>query len=167
MCHFGLGRAASGGACLDEIAAGGDEQSSDDRARLQRAEIVQQQYAKAEGTYRAARALVLTEAMERRESDARSRRSPLVGTRQPLVDRLAMARMLTWVGHDGRALSRYKIGLARGSSRRQRCSEVDRDMHAEHQHIVASPPVYGALGRELAGLATVIAWMFLDLVPGT
>jgi hypothetical protein len=39
-----------------------------------------------------------------------------------------------------------------------------RDMHAGTQHIIASPPVYQAVGRELAGLADGHQWQFLNLV---
>jgi hypothetical protein len=39
-----------------------------------------------------------------------------------------------------------------------------RDMHAGTQHIIASPPVYQAVGRELAGLAEGHQWQFLNLV---
>jgi hypothetical protein len=42
-----------------------------------------------------------------------------------------------------------------------------RDMHAGTQHIIASPPVYQAVGRELAGLAEGHSWQFLNLAePG-
>jgi hypothetical protein len=37
-------------------------------------------------------------------------------------------------------------------------------MHAGTQHVVASPPVYRAAGRELAGLAEGHTWVFVDLV---
>jgi hypothetical protein len=39
-----------------------------------------------------------------------------------------------------------------------------RDMHAGTQHITSSPPVYAAVGRELAGLAKGKKWVFLNLV---
>ena len=39
-----------------------------------------------------------------------------------------------------------------------------RDMHAGTQHITSAPPVYGAISRELAGLAPDRTWVFLDLV---
>jgi hypothetical protein len=39
-----------------------------------------------------------------------------------------------------------------------------RDMHAGTQHVVVSPPVFRALGRELAGLANGQQWRFLELV---
>ena len=39
-----------------------------------------------------------------------------------------------------------------------------RDMHAGTQHLIASPPVFRALGRELAGLAPKATWRFVDLI---
>ena len=38
-----------------------------------------------------------------------------------------------------------------------------RDMHAGTQHVVASPPVFAAIGRELAGLVDPAKWQFLNL----
>ena len=40
-----------------------------------------------------------------------------------------------------------------------------RDMHAGIQHVTSSPPVFQAIGRDLAGLAPGSEWRFLDLVP--
>jgi hypothetical protein len=37
-------------------------------------------------------------------------------------------------------------------------------MHAGTQHLIASPPVFRALGRELAGLAPKASWRFVDLI---
>jgi hypothetical protein len=37
-------------------------------------------------------------------------------------------------------------------------------MHAGTQHITSAPPVYAAIGRELAGLAKGKKWLFLNLV---
>ena len=39
-----------------------------------------------------------------------------------------------------------------------------RDMHAGIQHVTSSPPVFQAIGRDLAGLARAPQWKFLDLV---
>jgi hypothetical protein len=38
-----------------------------------------------------------------------------------------------------------------------------RDIHAGTQHLVTSPPVYKAVGRELAGLAPDKHWVFVEL----
>jgi hypothetical protein len=37
-------------------------------------------------------------------------------------------------------------------------------MHAGTQHVTSAPPVFRAIGRELAGLAPGKKWVFLDLV---
>jgi hypothetical protein len=37
-------------------------------------------------------------------------------------------------------------------------------MHAGTQHVTSSPPIYQAMGRELAGLAQGEHWVFLNLV---
>ena len=42
-----------------------------------------------------------------------------------------------------------------------------RDMHAGTQHITSSPPVFQAIGRDLAGLAPNAEWRFLDLVSAS
>ena len=46
----------------------------------------------------------------------------------------------------------------------QSIQRLFRDMHAGTQHITSAPPVFRAVGRELAGLAEGKAWVFLDLV---
>jgi indole-3-acetate monooxygenase len=38
-------------------------------------------------------------------------------------------------------------------------------MHAGTQHIMPSPPVIQAVGKELAGLAEGQRWFFLGLAP--
>jgi hypothetical protein len=51
------------------------------------------------------------------------------------------------------------LGLRSGTIQR-----LFRDMHAGTQHVVASPPVYQAVGRELSGMAEGHTWQFLTLV---
>ena len=69
---------------------------------------------------------------------------------------------VTWAAHDA-AMFVYKsagtTGLRAGTIQR-----LFRDMHAGTQHLVASPPVFRAIGRELAGLAPNATWRFIDLV---
>jgi hypothetical protein len=69
---------------------------------------------------------------------------------------------VTWAAHDV-ATFVYKsagtTGLRAGTIQR-----LFRDMNAGTQHVVASPPVFRALGRELAGLAEGQKWRFLELV---
>jgi alkylation response protein AidB-like acyl-CoA dehydrogenase len=159
MCHSGWA-CGIGRRVLDEIAAGAKSKLGRS-GTLATSESFHQQYAKMEGTYRAARALVY-EAWN--DVKATLDRGDRLSTRQHTLMRLAMAHV-TWSAHEA-ALFAYKsagtVALRAGTLQR-----LFRDMHAGTQHIVASPPVYGALGRELAGLAEGQRWMFLDLVPGT
>jgi alkylation response protein AidB-like acyl-CoA dehydrogenase len=121
-------------------------------------ESFHEQYAKAEASYRAARALVfetwagVKETLERGE--------PL-SVRQQTLTRLAMAN-ITWACHDVSEFVYKSAGtLALRSGTIQR---LFRDMHAGTQHITSAPPVFRAAGRELAGLAEGKTWVFLDLV---
>jgi alkylation response protein AidB-like acyl-CoA dehydrogenase len=118
----------------------------------------QEEYAKAEGRFRAARALVyetwndIVASLERNE--------PLT-VRQHSLMRLAMANV-TWSAH-GAAEFAYRAagttGLRSGTIQR-----LFRDMHAGTQHVTSSPPVFQKIGRELGGLAEGERWLFLDLV---
>jgi alkylation response protein AidB-like acyl-CoA dehydrogenase len=156
MCHSawacGIGRRI-----LDELA--GNVRSRGGRAGTQAtSESFLEQYAKAEGTYRAARALVYEVWSEVWQLLERGERPSL---RQQSVIRLAMAHV-TWAAHDV-ALFVYTsagtTGLRAGTIQR-----LFRDMHAGTQHLIASPPVFRALGRELAGLAPNATWRFVDLI---
>ena len=155
ICHGGWA-CGIGRRLLDEIAA--NVRARGGRAGTQStSESFQEDYAKAEGTYRAARAFVyetwshVTATLERGER---------LSVRQHTLMRLALAHV-TWAAHDV-ALFAYKsagtTGLRAGTIQR-----LFRDMHAGTQHVVASPPVYRAIGRELAGLAPDKAWRFLEL----
>jgi len=50
--------------------------------------------------------------------------------------------------------------------RQARVSDIDavRDMHAATQHLLVSPVVFRAIGKELAGLATTQRWVLAGLV---
>jgi hypothetical protein len=75
--------------------------------------------------------------------------------------RLALAHA-TWSAHDVAQFVYKSTGthaLRAGTIQR-----LFRDMHAGTQHVTSAPPVYKAIGRELAGLAEGQAWRFLDLV---
>jgi alkylation response protein AidB-like acyl-CoA dehydrogenase len=156
MCHSGWA-CGIGRRLLDELAAyvrtrGGRSGSQST------SESFLEQYAKAEGTYRAARALVYEVWSEMAHLLDRDER-PSVRL-QSLV-RLAMAHV-TWASHDV-AMFVYTAagttGLRAGTIQR-----LFRDMHAGTQHLIASPPVFRALGRELAGLAPKASWRFVDLI---
>jgi alkylation response protein AidB-like acyl-CoA dehydrogenase len=125
---------------------------------LASSEAFHEQYAKAEGTYRAARALLYETWRDAKETLDRGDR---LTVRQNSMTRLALAHA-TWACHDV-AQFVYKtagtIALRSGIIQR-----LFRDMHAGTQHITSAPPVIRAAGRELAGLAEGKKWVFLDLV---
>jgi alkylation response protein AidB-like acyl-CoA dehydrogenase len=159
MCHSGWA-CGIGRRLLDELA-------SNVRARGGRAgtqstsESFLEEYAKAEGTYRAARALVFETWNEVKRALERGDKPSV---RQQTLMRLAMAHV-TWAAHDVAAFvykSAGTTGLRAGTIQR-----LFRDMHAGTQHVVASPPVFRQIGRELAELAPGQSWRFLELVPGS
>jgi alkylation response protein AidB-like acyl-CoA dehydrogenase len=157
MCHSawacGIGRRV-----LDELA----KQVRGKVGRtgtLATSEAFHQQYAKAEGTYRAARALVY----ESWDDAGRTLdRGDHLSTRQHTLIRLAMAHA-TWSSHAAAMFAYASAGtMALRSSTLQR---LFRDMHAGIQHVTSAPPVFQAIGRDLAELAPGSEWRFLDLVP--
>jgi indole-3-acetate monooxygenase len=156
MCHSGWA-CGIGRRLLDELAS--YVRTRGGRTGTQSAsESFLEQYAKAEGTYRSARALVyevwgeMSQLMERGERPS---------VRLQSLVRLAMAHV-QWASHDV-AMFVYAAagttGLRAGTIQR-----LFRDMHAGTQHLIASPPVFRALGRELAGLAPKATWRFVDLI---
>lgn len=118
----------------------------------------QQGYAKAEGTYRAARALVHESWGDIQET---LKKGSDLTTRQQSVMRLAMTHA-TWAAHEVASFVYKHSGTA--ALRASTIQRLFRDMHAGTQHLVASPPVFGAIGRELAGLLEKPRWQFLELV---
>lgn len=125
---------------------------------LAESEAFHQDYARAEATYRSARALVHETWHGVSESLAEGR--PLT-TRQQTLMRLGMAN-ITWSCHEVAEFA-YKaagtVALRAGTIQR-----LFRDMHAGTQHITSAPVVFKGAGRELAGLAPGRKWVFLDLV---
>jgi alkylation response protein AidB-like acyl-CoA dehydrogenase len=116
-----------------------------------------EQYAKAEGKYRAARALV-NDAWG--SAKASLDRGGKLDVRQHTLLRLALAH-LTWSCHEVAEFvytSTGTVALRDGTIQR-----LFRDMHAGTQHITSAPPVIRNAGRELAGLAEGKKWVFLDL----
>jgi len=156
MCHSGWA-CGIGRRLLDELAA--NVRARGGRAGTQStSESFLEQYAQAEGTYRAARALVYE---TWRDVWSTVERGDKASVRQHTLLRLAMAHV-TWAAHDVAAFvykSAGTTGLRAGTIQR-----LFRDMHAGTQHLVASPPVFRAVGRELAGLAEGHSWRFLELV---
>jgi len=116
-------------------------------------------YAKAEGTYRAARALIgetwadVQQTLERGDK---------LTVRQHTLIRLALTHT-TWAVHDV-CMFVYKSG-GTTALRSGRIQRLFRDMHAGTQHVTSSPPVIQAVGKELAGLAEGQRWFFLGLAP--
>ncbi|HEX6997908.1 MAG TPA: acyl-CoA dehydrogenase family protein [Gammaproteobacteria bacterium] len=156
MCHsgwaLGIGRRI-----LDELMA----LVRSKRGRpgsLATSESFLEQYAKAEGTYRSARALVFEAWNDAKETLDRG--DPL-SVRQHSLLRLAMAHV-TWSSHEVATFAYKTAGTT--ALRAGTLQRLFRDMHAGTQHLVASPLVYRSLGRELAGLADGQMWRFVELV---
>ena len=155
MCHSGwacgIGRRA-----LDELAAG--VRAKGGRAGTQASsESFQESYAKAEGAYRAARALVYETWADVEDTLAGGGK---LSVRQQTLLRLAMTHV-TWAAHAAVSFA-YQAG-GTNALRASTLQRLFRDMHAGTQHVVASPPVFQAIGRELAGLAEGASWQFLSL----
>lgn len=156
MCHSGWA-CGIGRRLLDEMA-----QSVQARGGLDSpqgaSDSFQQNFAKAEGTYRAARALVFEVWNDVKKT---LDRGEALTTRQHTMIRLAMSHV-TWAAHDV-ATFVYTAG-GTNALRAGRIQQLFRDMHAGTQHLVASPPVFAAIGRELSGLVKDANWQFVNLV---
>ena len=156
ICHSGWA-CGIGRRLLDEIASyvvtrGG-------RAGTQgTSETFQEDYAKAEGAYRAGRALVYESWQDIQETLARGE---ALSVRQNTLIRLATTQ-ITSAAHDATTFGYKAAGTT--ALRAGIIQRVFRDMHAGTQHVVVSPAVYRALGRELSGLAPGQQWRFLELV---
>jgi alkylation response protein AidB-like acyl-CoA dehydrogenase len=158
MCHSawacGIGRRL-----LDELTRSIRAKAS--RAGLQAAsDSFQEEYARAEATYRSGRAFVYEAWSDVKATLDRGERLSL---RQHTLIRLAMANM-TWASHSA-ALFVYK-SAGTAALRAGTIQRLFRDMHAGTQHVTSAPPVFRAVGRELAGLAAGSRWVFVDLVGG-
>jgi len=158
ICHSGWA-CGIGRRMLDELAA--TVRSKVGRAgSVGDSDAFQEAYAKAEMTYRSARALVLEAWQDVTNSLSRGDK---LSVRQNTLIRLALANA-TWSAQEVSAFV-YKtagtVALRAGTLQR-----LFRDMHAGTQHITSAPAVIRATGRELAGLASGKRWLFLDLVDG-
>jgi alkylation response protein AidB-like acyl-CoA dehydrogenase len=157
ICHSGWA-CGIGRRILDEL-AGVVQQKAGRPGTLASSTSFQEQYAKAEATYRSARALVYETWGDIHETLARGDR---LSVRQHTLMRLALAHA-TWSSHEVAMFAYTASGtLALRSGTMQ---HLFRDMHAGTQHITSAPPVFGAIGRELTNLAPDHTWIFLDLVP--
>ena len=156
MCHSAWA-CGIGGRLLDEL--GGYVRARAGRAGvLVDSDSFQADYARAEGTYRAARALVYETWAD---IGASLERGDRLSVRQHTLMRLAMAHV-TWSAQEVAAFVYATAGTT--ALRAGTIQRLFRDMHAGTQHVTSSPPVFRAIGRELAGLAPGKRWLFLDLV---
>ena len=156
ICHSGWA-CGIGRRLLDELTASIRAKAS--RAGLQAAsDSFQEEYAKAEATYRSARALVYETWQDVKET---LDRGGALSLRQQTLMRLALANV-TWSCHEVAAFVYKASGTA--ALRAGTIQRLFRDMHAGTQHITSAPPVWRGAGRELAGLAEGSRWMFVDLV---
>ncbi len=156
ICHSGWA-CGIGRRLLDEAAA--YVRNRGGRAGTQAtSETFLEDYARAEGIYRAAHALVYetwNEVQHALESGEK------LSVRQHSMMRLAMTHV-TWAAHQVATFAYSAAGttgLRAGTHQR-----LFRDMHAGTQHMIVSPPVFRAIGRELAGLAPDKHWRFVELV---
>jgi alkylation response protein AidB-like acyl-CoA dehydrogenase len=156
ICHSGWALGA-GRRLLDELASMVQSKAGRPGAQSER-DSFQEGFAKAEGAYRAARALVYETWNDVSDTLAGGER---LSVRQHTLIRLALAHA-TWAVHDVATfvyLSGGTTALRSGPVQR-----LFRDVHAGTQHVTSSPPVMQACGRELAGLAEGKSWLFLDLI---
>jgi len=156
MCHSGWA-AGLGRRVLDELVAkvqGGVGRTG----TLASSDAFHEQYAKAEGKFRAARALVHEAWGD--VSASLDAGAPLT-VRQHTLIRLALAN-ITWSCHEVAEFAYTAAGTV--ALRAGTMQRLFRDMHAGTQHVTSAPPVIRCAGRELAGLAADRKWLFLDLV---
>ena len=157
------GLAHSGWACgigrriLDELIATVAEKAGRP-GTLAESQSFHEQFANAEAVYRSARAFVVDVWGDATETIERGSK---LSTRQHTLIRLALAHS-TWSAHEAAQFVYRAAGTA--ALRAGAIQQLFRDMHAGTQHITSSPPVYGNIGRELAGLAKGKQWLFLNLV---
>ncbi len=156
MCHSGWA-CGIGRRLLDELAENVRGRGGLDSPQGA-SDAFQQGYAKAEGTFRAARALVFETWGDIQET---LKAGNELTTRQHTLMRLAMTHV-TWAAQEVASFVYTSSGTA--ALRASTIQQLFRDMHAGTQHLVASPPVFGAIGRELAGLMEGGTWQFLNLV---
>jgi alkylation response protein AidB-like acyl-CoA dehydrogenase len=158
LCHSGWA-CGIGRRMLDEFSKSVVARSG--RAGTQaESDSLQEQYGKAEGTYRSARAFIFETWNDVKQTlDAGDRLS----VRQHTLIRLALAHA-TWSAQEVAAFVYKSAGTA--ALRAGTLQRLFRDMHAGTQHVTSAPPVFRAIGRELVGLAGGHRWQFLDLVGG-
>jgi alkylation response protein AidB-like acyl-CoA dehydrogenase len=156
MCHSGWALGV-GRRLLDELGALVHDKAGRAGARAG-SETFHQDYARAEATLRAARALVFEAWGDAWET---LRAGERMSVRQHTLVRLALTNATNALA----AVSEF-VYLAGGTTalRRGTIQRLVRDVHAGTQHVTSSPAVWATCGRELVGLAEGQRWQFLDLV---
>jgi alkylation response protein AidB-like acyl-CoA dehydrogenase len=157
MCHAGWAMGV-GRRLLDELAALSQERVG--RAGASAAsDSFTEGFGRAEGTYRAARALVYE---QWGAATAALARGEHLSDRQHTLVRLALTHVTSALNE----IANF-VYLAAGTHalRRGTLQRLMRDVHAGTQHVTVSPPVVQRCGTKLAGLAEGTRWQFLDLVP--
>jgi len=156
ICHTGWGLGV-GRRMLEELRAMVAAKAGRPGAQADNAAFLED-YGIAEGTMRAARALVfetwndVTETLDRGEALS--------------VDQNTLVRLCTI--HATRAAHEVvKFVYGASGTTGLRYSPIQRyfrDMHAGTQHVIPSRPILQTVGRKLAGLAEGQHWQFLELV---
>jgi alkylation response protein AidB-like acyl-CoA dehydrogenase len=156
LCHSGWA-CGIGRRLLDELIV--KVQSGAGRSGSQASsEAFQERYAKAEATYRSARAIIYETWNDVNDTFAHGEN---LSRRQHTLVRLAMAHA-TWACHEISEVVYAAAGTV--ALRAGTLQRLFRDMHAGMQHITSAPFVFRNAGSELAGLAGGKKWVFLDLV---
>jgi len=158
ICHSGWALGV-GRRMLDELATLVQDKAGRAGAQAD-SDAFHQGYARAEGTFRAARALVYEAWSDVTASIATG--EP-ISVRQHTLVRLALTNVTAALHEVGNFvyLNGGTTALRRGTLQR-----LMRDVHAGTQHVTSSPAVVQNCGRELVGVAPGRKWQFLDLVPG-
>jgi len=118
----------------------------------------QEGYARAEGIYRAARALIFqtwTDVAQTIEAGEALSVDQNTSIRLGTIHATQAAHEVVKFVY----ASSGTTGLREGPIQR-----IFRDMHAGTQHVIPSMPIQQTVGRKLAGLAEGTKWQFLDLV---
>jgi alkylation response protein AidB-like acyl-CoA dehydrogenase len=156
MCHSGWALGV-GRRLLDELGVLVHEGAGRAGARAA-SDAFQQDFAKAEATLRAARALVFEAWGDAWETLCAGGR---MSVRQHTLVRLALTNATNALAEvaDFVYLAGGTTALRRGTIQR-----LVRDVHAGTQHVTSAPAVWANCGLELVGLAEGKRWQFLDLV---
>jgi alkylation response protein AidB-like acyl-CoA dehydrogenase len=158
ICHTGWALGV-GRRLLDELAALTQQKAGRAGAQADNPAFLEE-YADAEGRYRAARAFAFETWHDAWDTLAAG---DSLSVRQQSLVRLTITHV-TWAIHEVGSF----VYLAGGTTalRSGPIQRIFRDLHAGTQHMIVSPPVRQTIGRELAGLAEGKVWRFLDLVDG-